>query len=329
MADDWSWSFRPELEGSCGIGVGMAACSSPELLVTSCCAHNLLYVFSMTEGGAARLALEARLEWEYFPFRFSDSLGFSGQMAFVALGPGPPLLAVTDAGHDAVHLVDAFSRRHRGYLAPPGAIPGPRGVGAQGPGRDGSGALAAISCWKKGDGGDSEVRLFEARGAAWELLRAVGGPGAGPGRLRCPIGVRFADGGSGVVVADGDNGRVCRFHAADGALDGPPTRGLGFPTAIEGYQGGWLVACGGTNSVEYVEGETHRRLSWAGWEFCRGAALAWVPAVGLVVREPSGRLRVCAPRDLISIAGMSSARVAWMAAVARARPRPGAHPMWR
>ncbi len=51
------------------------------------------------------------------------------------------LLLLTDAGHDAVHVIDVAEGLHVGYVAAPGTIAGPRGVAA----RD---SLVAVSAWE-------------------------------------------------------------------------------------------------------------------------------------------------------------------------------------
>ena len=64
-------------------------------------------------------------------FDFDANLSVSGWMAFT--GPATsPLLLVTDAGHDAVHVIDVVGRVRAGYVAAPGTIAGPRGVAARG-----------------------------------------------------------------------------------------------------------------------------------------------------------------------------------------------------
>jgi glucose/arabinose dehydrogenase len=67
------------------------------------------------------------------------------------------------------------------------------------------------------------VRLFEgsgASGAGWVRIRVVAGEfgrsGAADGQLQRPRGLRFTTDGSGLVVADGDNGRVTLFRVEDG-----------------------------------------------------------------------------------------------------------------
>jgi hypothetical protein len=107
--------------------------------------------------------------------------------------------------------------------------------------------------------------------------------------------------------------------------------GLGYPRDVEEVEGGWLVACGGSDTVEFVsDGD-----GGGGWpslgkacggegsedgEFSLPTALAVVPGLGLVVRGygNGGRVQVFATPDAIAMAAMSCMRVAWIVATARA-----------
>lgn len=323
MADLAAWPFLPGFWVPCGAGSGLAASSALGLLVTTGYAPNTLSIFSLPSGGA-RLARVSTLRGRP-PFRFDDpEHGASGQMAFAAPGAGAPLLVLTDAGSGAVHLIDVGARAHTGHVAPPGTISGPRGVGARGP-------RVAVSCWETRLRGDHVVHLYEAREAAWERLRAVCGGGAGgaAGQLRCPRGLRWTPDGAGVVVADSANGRVSLFRAADGAFVRHLAVGLSCPADVEKYQNGWLVACAGTNSVEFVGrggfrgaplGARHGGYSSRVREFKSPEALALIPGIGLVVREAGscGRLQAFASGEARAMAAMSRARVAWMSAAVRA-----------
>jgi hypothetical protein len=103
---------------------------------------------------------------------------------------------------------------------------------------------------------------------------------------------------------------------------------------VEEVEGGWLVACDGSCTVEFVadgdcgDGRGQPLLGGAGGGFGSGdgefnfpVALATVPGLGLVVRERGndGRLQVFATPDTIAmLTNMSGIRIAWMCAVARA-----------
>jgi hypothetical protein len=233
-------------------------------------------------------------------------------------GDVPPLLLVTDAGHDAVHVIDVAARSHVGYVGALGSIPGPLGVAARG-------SLVAVSCWKDARGGDDDtVRLFEGSGSVWAPLRVLGGgfgaPGAADGQLKLPLGLRFTGDGSGVAVADASNGRVSLFAVGDGSFVRHIATGLSCPIDVEECEGGWLVVCCNSHTLEYVGGGGVGRVTLGKYgsghgEFCNPVAGALVPGLGLVVREymNDGRLQVFATPDAIAMGGMSVARVAWMA----------------
>ncbi len=237
-------------------------------------------------------------------FKFWDGKGGSGYLGFTHpsttsdSGGARPLLLVTDAGHDAVHLVDVVDRSHAGYLASPGSIAGPRGVAASG-----TAPLVAVSAWKEVDSGDHVVVVYRGSGAVWEAVRVIGGglggPGSGDGQLKCPYGLRFSGDESCVCVADYD--RVCMLRVGDGGFVRHMAMGLSYPCDVEEVEGGWLVACEGSHNVEFmgdgVCGDDGGRpsLGKAGGETGSGdgefdmpTALAVVAGLGLVVRGSDG-----------------------------------------
>jgi hypothetical protein len=240
-------------------------------------------------------------------------------MAFT--GPATSrLLLVADHGHDAVHVIDVAGQVHAGYVAAPGTIAGPRGVAARG-------NLAAVSAWKKGGSGDRVVRVFEGSGAVWTAIRVVGGgfgaPGAAGGQLRAPYGLRFSGDGTGLAVAEAGNRRVSLFRVEDGSFVRHMATGLACPYDVEECDGGWLVACQSSHTIQFVDGGgvVRARLGKRGnghGEFWHPSALALVPGLGLVVRELGNpRLQFFATPDAIAMSSMSAARVGWMVAVAR------------
>ena len=231
-------------------------------------------------------------------FEFWDD-DWSGWMAFTGHATSR-LLLLTDAGYDAVHVIDVAGRVHAGYVAAPGTIAGPRGVAARG-------SLVAVSAWKKRGSGEHVVRLFEGNGASWTVVRVVGGGFGGPGRadgqLHWPRGLRFTGDGTGLAVADDGNGRVSVFRVEDGSFARHVATGLGGPVDVEECEGGWLMACYSSHAIEFVGGGVdgggvgRARLGKKGsgdGEFCFPSALALVPGLGLVVREMGneGRFQV-------------------------------------
>jgi hypothetical protein len=299
----------PTITTECGEGVGLAACPTLGLLVTSNRDNNTLSVFSLRRSGegagagagagavaGAGLALEYTLGGASsrapLQFKFLDNAagGISGWMAFT--GPATSrLLLLTDAGHDAVHVIDVAGRAHVGYVAAPGTIAGPRGVAERG-------SLVAVSTWRGYDSGEHVVWLFKGSGTMWTAVRVVAGgfrgPGSAGGQLYRPYGLRFTADGTGLAVADYWNDRVSVFCAEDGSFVQHVATGLSFPHDVEECEGGWLVACFGSNTIELVSGndmdhggggaKMGKRGSGDG-DFYGPSALAWVPGLGLVVRE--------------------------------------------
>jgi hypothetical protein len=286
----------PALKTACGWGVGLAACPTLGLLVTSNHKDNTLSVFALPRssgaGAGAGLALVCTLGGASSPapmqFEFFDG-DYSGWMAFT--GPATSrLLLLTDAGHDAVHVIDVAGRVHVGYVAAPGNISGPRGVAARG-------SLVAVSAWKEDDSGEHVVRVFEGSGTMWTAIRVVGGglggPGSADGQLRRPYGLQFSGDGTGLAVADWYNDRVSVFRVEDGSFARHIATELSRPYDVEECEGGWLVACYGSDTIEFVGGDMggvgmgRARLGKGGrgdGEFDCPSALALVPGLGLVVR---------------------------------------------
>ncbi len=243
------------------------------------------------------------------PMQFKFTGRDTGYLTFTppttTSGCASPLLLVTDAGNDAVHVVDVVGRTHAGYLASPGSIAGPRGVAASG-----ASPLVAVSAWKEVGSGDHVVVVYRGSGTVWEAVRVIGGrfggPGSHDGQLKMPYGLRFSRDGSVICVADFANNRASMFHVADGGFVRHVATGLDCPHDVEKVEGGWLVACYGSHTVEFVcdgvggDGGGRPSLGKAGGgsgrgdgEFVGPTALAVVPGLGLVVLEWWGeRLQV-------------------------------------
>jgi hypothetical protein len=195
----------------------------------------------------------------------------------------------------------------------------------------------AVSAWKRWDSGDHVVVVYKGSGAVWEAVQVIGGgfgvAGSRDGQLKAPYGLRFNGDGSAICVADWGNRRASVFRVGDGGFVRHIATALSSPYDVEEVEGGWLVVCHRSHTVEFVGdgvggGVGGRRpfLGRAGvvygtldGEFCYPTALAVAPGLGLVVRETGNpRLQVFATPDAVAMAAMSPNRVAWMGAVARA-----------
>jgi hypothetical protein len=224
------------------------------------------------------------------------------------------LLLVTDAGHEAVHVIDVVGRGHVGYVAAPGTIVSPTGVAARG-------FLVAVCALDWTPEWGHVVRLFEGSGASWAVVRNVG---LGP---YFPRGLRFTSDGKRLAVAHSNNPlgyvfTVSVFRVEDGSFE----RGLGgYPNGaydVEEVDDGWLFASWITRTIQFVD------CSGAGRAICDGQLkatpmnLALIGGFGLVVRESHvnhGRLQFFATPDVIAMASMSAPRVAWITAARRGR----------
>jgi hypothetical protein len=363
----------------CGRGCGVAVCPALGVLVTSNVDDNTLNVFSLPTdvggrgqgvvkvdpgrpapistvpsadactgaGSSAGLvplfslggaSSRAPMQFKFMDFGFLES----GFMAFTGPATSRRLLVVTDAGNDAVHIIDVAGREHVGYVAARGTIAGPRGVAARG-------SLVAISAWKWAGKGDHVVRLFEGSGVSWSAIRVLAGgfgdPGSADGQLWMPHGLRFSVDGSELVVGDLGNARVSLLRASDGTLVRHITAGRGAPRDVEEHGGGWLVACWNTHTVDFVggplppasdgalpAGDVRRARGALGCRqtvldnigTCDGelafpCTLALVPGLGLAVRGMGERgwVQLFATPEYVAMASMSPTRVAWIVAVAR------------
>jgi hypothetical protein len=353
----------PALKTQCGYGVGLAVCPTLGLLVTSCWGDNTLSVFTLPRnsgvgagavagaGAGTGLALVCTLGGASSPapmqFGFFDgSAAFSGWMAFTGPATARRLL-LTDAGHDAVHIIDVAGRVHVGHVTAPGTIIGPRGVAARG-------SMVAVSAWQQQDSdsdsdsdsdpewdprqhsSDYKVLLFYGSGTSWTLVRVMRADCGGPrctalcNQLVEPYGLRFTADGRGLVVSS--KFKLSMFHVKDGSFVRHLATGLHGARDVEECEGGWLVTCGQSWTIEFVselEGADgggasadRPRLDRSGdrdTDLMFPSALAVVPGLGLVVREggDSKRLQFFASPDVIAMASMSPCRVAWMAGVAR------------
>ncbi len=95
-------------------------------------------------------------------------------------------------------------------------------------------------------------------------------------------------------MADAGNGRVSVFRVEDGSFARHVATGLDGPFDVEECEGGWLVACAGSHTIEFVGGDVDGggvgRAKLGKWgsgdgEFNVPSALALVPGLGLVVRD--------------------------------------------
>jgi hypothetical protein len=340
----------PWLRTNTGKGNGLAVCPSLNLLVTSDIVNDTLSVWRLptsSSDGGLRLACTLGGVQSKAPMKFMFYHGthpyndVSGYLAFTTSSSlvRPPLLLVTDAGHNAVHVVDVMHRTHVGYVASPGSITGPRGVAAST-----STTLPLVAVSASVRGGDHVVILYRRTSdIAWEEVRVIGERfGFHDGQFNRPFGLRFNRDGSGICVADSENDRVSVFRVDNGDFVRHITTHQACPRDVEEVEGGWLITCFDTDTVVCVrdgpDGEdedgaqpsldlVRGGFGYQDGKFFLPATLATVPGLGLVVREFfNERIQVFATPDTIAMyTNMSGIRIAWMSAVARGFQSPHAH----
>jgi len=165
------------------------------------------------------------------------------------------------------------------------------------------------------------VVVYRGSGDAWEVVQVIGGAGASDGQLDQPRGLRFSACGAMICVADSLNARASLFRVGDGAFVRHIATGLHRPMDVEEVEGGWLVACRASHSVEFV-GTGGGRWSCVAPGSSGPVALhcptslAMAPGVGLITRGTS-HIHMFTTQDAVAISAMSRMRVAWMVGVAR------------
>ena len=252
-------------------------------------------------------------------FKFTDVYDIpSGLMAFTGAATATRLLLVTDAGNEAVHVIDVVHGAHVGYVAAPGSIAGPRGVAAWGTKVAVSAHLAV--------GGCSFVQLYEGTGASWTIGRLIISA-----HVLHPCGVRFTDDGKELAVAAdsglGFRGGVSLLRTDDGAFVRHVVTGLAYvPADVEDcVDNGWAVVDWRGHRIPFVGGASDQGFLGAPGsghgELIFPSAVAFVPGLGLIVREygNGGRVQLFATPDAVAMAAMSVMRTTWMATVARFR----------
>lgn len=212
----------------CNHGIGLAACSTLGVVVTSSHADNSLSVWDADPTCSKRhagLRLVCTLGGEGSPdairFKFNDDDVVSGYLAFTPFDIRVymrPLLLVTDVGADAVHVIDVVERTHKGYLAAPMSIAKPRGVAVSL-----TAPLAGVSAYDALSGRiEGLITLYQGRYPSWQVTRVI--RGLGDNQLQIPLGLRFARDDLTIWVAD--VGHVRAFRVQDGEFQQNMVEGL-------------------------------------------------------------------------------------------------------
>jgi iron(III) transport system ATP-binding protein len=130
------------------------------------------------------------------------------------------------------------------------------------------------------------------------LMAQCGNSGSGPGQLNYPRGLRLLNDGSGVVVADKENRRLCVFSVTGEFVRAIGNKELGLhrprDVIIDTSDGSFIIANFGNHNLLKVssEGEVVGAFGERGdgdGEVTEPSALAVLPGGGLLVRECEGR----------------------------------------
>ncbi len=219
----------------------------------------------------------------------------------------PPLLLVTDAGQQSVHIIDVMCQAHLGYVNGYGSVPYARGVAAHG-------SLLAVSSYS-GVSAYNFVQLFRGSGISWEPYRVLGGSGWADEYEYMPLGLRFSADGTQLAVGCEQNFRFYIVGVEDGVLARAWSEG-----ANDAEQVGkvWVSVSDDykRNMVQYSTSSKKCRIT----DMVSPAfSLAFVPGLGLLVRhilDTACDLEVHSTRSIIDMERRTSmARLAWMGAV--------------
>ncbi len=243
-------------------------------------------------------------------FSFHDPSGF---LAFVD-ADSEPLLLVSDAGMDAVHVLNVVTKEHCGYLGVPHTFHLPSGVATTG---HGLGVIAAVAS-RNG----RRVHIFGRTDVcSWTPLQVI----------NChaiPLGVRLFAGAC--VVArlyskdDADPGSVSWYSVQDGTL--LRMQSVYRPLDVEVLHDHRYFVTSGQfdNCVHFkdVSGTQIQVLGGVGNSFGMldvPTALCFVPQMGILIRSlcNEGRVSVYATEETVRRETMSVSRVHWMGAVVR------------
>jgi hypothetical protein len=187
---------------ACGEGYGLAVCEPLDLVATSNALADSVSLFSIrraaTAGGKPVLDLVHTFQnagpphhrlFHFKPGSFPGIMPGAGALAFM---PGTHRLLVASYVNGVVHVLDPVTLQHAGHMARGGMRP--RGVAA-------SHTMVAASCWQYYDA-EAGIVVFAHAPTPDRPCNFVHTRTVHLDKWQKPLGLRFVDHGTKVVVAD-------------------------------------------------------------------------------------------------------------------------------
>ncbi len=313
--------LQPNLSFDCGDGVGMVASSALKLVATSEWVHNTISVHRLTTKGFRREHVLGGFQ------RVSHGRCQMNHMCLATLDvTNTVVLFAVDTELETVHVINACTGTHGGFVGEPGSLHNPHGVAATS-----NASLVAVACTK----GYTNITVFERECGGdhmWARLRVIdwgswGYDGAGEHHrvYVCPRGLRFSKDNTRLAITSNTCMRVLDVNKIQHA---PTTeysvqqftlrKVWGSCRDVEAYEVGWLVVRGNTGIVQMLDHDFIVVGQISGFQ--NPTAVAMVPGWGMLVRDGAhgGRVQVFSTAQEVTATAMmlmSEVRVAWMVAV--------------
>ncbi len=309
-------------------GYGVAYCSLQRVLAASCVhlgrskhIEGAVFVYSVQEDPyhssfqlkrVISTASESRLPGRELLFASTDTRG--GYLAF--MGPVTRrLLVMSEPGDGAVGLLDVAKGLRAGYVAPPGALKGAKGVAGTS-----CGTMVAVSAFEN-------VHIFSKADIGWNKTRVFH-------HTRLSAGLRF--------VTDPSNGKqvlvaACWCGIVTLNVESPDGDGAVWMTHGQGHDVMDVEVCGNalftlcqdrakcsgyfcSTMCKIRAGRVNTNVFCARQfrDMENAHSMACVPGIGVVVRRDDFFF-VITTHDVARMHAMSCVRVSWMSAVVRAK----------
>ncbi len=301
---------------------------SSTLKVTACVFHSkpytvIMFGFPDVMHAVDNFVLEMLCTLDNILLTADQRQRHPGWMAFTDDG----YLLVANTFPNAVHVINARTRKHVGYICGPVTtadpkLHGPHDVASRGP-------LVAVSCF---DYEMPYVQLYERQPErkpetgdleecpVWTPLRRIGA-----GSLASAFGLSFSRTGDTLAVADCTKRAVVIFCTTSGRLMCElQVPGTGSPMDVEECEEGWAVlstraADRGTTHVYFWDSQNRMQSEFVALLSSTCVVLQYYQHTMLYAGD--ARLEIGDTQAGAAMKAMSAARVAWMSALTRSFAR--------